>query len=490
MDATQLDSHLPDWEELLDEYARTEDRSLLTTLSDGFDALCDAYLQATADEREAMRQKIGESRRVRNALLGHVHRAARRIESPEDARWLRVGLAAASIEDNRTDFRDTYVALGALYLAAAKADIDPVPHFRAVGDLSSRTAGDGQSMRAFIRGFNRSAYFRENVESRLAFIAEADADALTGLAAIEADNADQLTELAGVGWGSSMLIPQIAWSPDGSLLGMAYGSAVLYDVANLQAEPRRLTAGELRVGSVAFDPSGSLVAAGAGSLASNDGAVYVWELETGDERAVLTDYTGSVSALAFSPDGDLLATRRSAEPGVRLWDVRGNKQQATFGEAGVHQIVFSPDGSLLAGFGRGSDVWVWDWRQNRLQWTLSGHEGPLRAVAFSPDSRVLASAARDQTVRLWDVTSGQQTGLIEAERRSEVRCVAFNPSGSLVVSGGADRSVKLWNAETHAPVAALKGHSSAIGWVAFNPDGTLLASNSMDGTLRLWGVRR
>ena len=85
-----------------------------------------------------------------------------------DDRWLRLGLAAVSIDDNGTDFRDTYVALGALYLCAVRCGMEPGSYFEEAAEISSGVSNMEQtSMRDFLLRFEGSAYFGESVAPKL-----------------------------------------------------------------------------------------------------------------------------------------------------------------------------------------------------------------------------------------------------------------------------------------------------------------------------------
>jgi hypothetical protein len=95
------------------------------------------YLIASPTERERCRAAVSDKDAVQSFLLGYVASCADRIRSPEDVGPLRRGLAAAPIENCATDYRDVLVALAKLFVWAERAGIDPVPHFRAVGRVSS-----------------------------------------------------------------------------------------------------------------------------------------------------------------------------------------------------------------------------------------------------------------------------------------------------------------------------------------------------------------
>jgi len=101
-------------------------------------------------------------------MLARTWQFADRLADTCDDRWLRLGLVAVSIDDNGTDFRDTYVALGALYLSAVRCGLEPGPYFQEAAKTSSGVSHVGQTpMRDFLLRFEGSAYFEESVAPKL-----------------------------------------------------------------------------------------------------------------------------------------------------------------------------------------------------------------------------------------------------------------------------------------------------------------------------------
>jgi WD40 repeat protein len=147
----------------------------------------------------------------------------------------------------------------------------------------------------------------------------------------------------------------------------------------------------------------------------------------------------------------------------------------------VNAIAFSPDGTVVASASDDRTVKLWDARSGQEQQTLKGHSGSVNAVAFSPDGTVVASASNDETVKLWDARSGQEQQTLKGHSGS-VSAVAFSPDGTVVASASDDETVKLWDARSGQEQQTLKGHSGWVNAVAFSPDGTVVASASNDET--------
>ena len=108
----------------------------------------------------------------------------------------------------------------------------------------------------------------------------------------------------------------------------------------------------------------------------------------------------------------------------------------------VTAVAFSPDGRLLAMPSGGSAVWLLDAGSGTVWKALEGHSSIVYAVAFSPDGKLLASASGDTTVRLWEAGSGMVRKTLEGHS-SSVCAVAFSPDGKLLASASADKTIRL-----------------------------------------------
>ena len=177
-------------------------------------------------------------------------------------------------------------------------------------------------------------------------------------------------------------------------------------VQTLEGSPMRGT-----ILSLAFSKSGQYLAAGAfagditGLGTSNEDDVYIWQpRQSVFERTLAESGCNWVSRLVFSPvDEALLAVGNISDGDVRLWRVSDGAvlQRMHIGEVG-QALAFSPDGSLLA-TNYGSKVALWRVSNGDQLALLSGHSGNILSLAFSPDGSVLASASEDHTVILWSV---------------------------------------------------------------------------------------
>lgn len=123
---------------------------------------CELYLRGDAVPRREIRSSFEGWTAVRGRMLAQAWSFAHRLSDTCEARWLRLGLAAVSIDDNGADFRDTYVALGDLYVCAVRCGSEPGSYLQEAAEISSSVPNiDQTSMRDFLLRFEESAYFGE-----------------------------------------------------------------------------------------------------------------------------------------------------------------------------------------------------------------------------------------------------------------------------------------------------------------------------------------
>ena len=239
------------------------------------------------------------------------------------------------------------------------------------------------------------------------------------------------------------------------------------------------------VRTVVFSPDGKLLASG-----GYDSRLRLWDANTGNHIRTLR---GGGSAVAFSPDGKLLANQYQGSRNnvtIGLWDVQRGELRHVLSKhhSPLTCMAFSPDGNTLASSSRDSEIILWDINTARRRLSITTqHTGPVYSIAFSPDGEILASAGLDQTLRLWDPHTGEHKGTLEYP--DEVSTVAFSPDGKILAIGWGEwinNQIQLLDPETLQPLDTRIGHSAYITALTFSPDGAILASASADGTILLW----
>jgi len=256
--------------------------------------------------------------------------------------------------------------------------------------------------------------------------------------------------------GHSHAVKSVAFSPDGQILasGSWDKTIKLWDV-NTGTEICTITGHQLQVNSVAFSPQGQLLASasydrtirlwhipalGRGRGVGSRLAVSVDEREQGDiNSAELKDYSQGAEDIPLTPyplppaPFPLVQNR----PCYSLLSTLSGHAWA------VLTVAFSPDGQILATGSDDNTIKLWEVNTGQLICTLVGHSWSVVAVAFTADGETLLSASCDKTVKLWRVSTAEEIVTLSGHVDS-VSAVAVSKVTQLIASASRDKTIKLW----------------------------------------------
>lgn len=255
----------------------------------------------------------------------------------------------------------------------------------------------------------------------------------------------------------------LSLSADGRVAtGDNNGNIVLFNMEDGQALAQFAHPDAALVQSLSFHPTG-LLAAG---YDNND--VILWE-PSGKIVQALKEHQNIVKALAFSADGQFLATASNDSTLIlwkvikteasesrhveKLWSIPQSHGENTW----ILALAFSPDNQLLASGGDNGTIKLWEVNRGELQLNIQGHDDWLRSLAFAPDGQTLISGSDDTHVKEWRVSDGRLKN--DWQGHSDwVRYVTV--LDGYVVSGADDATLRFWEDDQSEASVLREGFSA------------------------------
>ena len=234
------------------------------------------------------------------------------------------------------------------------------------------------------------------------------------------------------------------------------------------------------------------------SIADNKSA-YLWDtnpewtlartIGTVDSTEQLAD---RVTALDFSPDGQLLATG-SGEPSrngeMKIWNVADGKLVREIKEPHsdtIFGLEFSPDGKQIASCGADRFAKIFDLETGKFVRSFEGHTHHVLGVSWRADGRRLVTSGADNVIKVWDIKTGDQKRTISGFGK-EVTSIRFVADGDNVLASSGDKTVQMKNAESGGSVRSFPGAADFMYAVSASASGKVIAAGGQDSVLRVWG---
>ncbi len=277
----------------------------------------------------------------------------------------------------------------------------------------------------------------------------------------------------------------VAFSPDGSTLAAASSYLLVYAWDVMTGKLTSSFLARARIAALDWSPRGGMIAT-AGGHGNGPGELALWSMPGGELTRALTLHPSTIGAMAFSPDGSLLAT--AAEHEVELLDVSLALEPEFLATGSVECLAFSPRGDVLAAGGSSAASLFEMGAGTPLEPLIGSRQTPNKVVAlsFSPDGESLATVDERTGVVLWSL-GGERTSRSLRGHRGQVRSLAHSPDGGLLAVGSF-KFVAVWKPASAALVAEFEAHESRVYDMAFSPEGRVLASAGGDGKVTLWSV--
>src|SRR5262249_27866883 len=183
---------------------------------------------------------------------------------------------------------------------------------------------------------------------------------------------------------------------------------------------------------IAFSPDGKLV-----GLANS--RIHLWDW-TQEKARTLSPY--SADAIAFGAGGrELIAASKLMQ--VQRWEVRTSKALGGFVGWPVRSFL-RYGGPRLSSKAVGFEDGVI--AIDEIPWYLDRHSQAVTCLALSPDQNLLASSSPDQWLKVWDLYRQQDRWTCRLDQ-GVINCLAFSPGGEMLVCGTSLGTVTLWGVE-------------------------------------------
>ncbi|KAJ7593109.1 WD40-repeat-containing domain protein [Mycena floridula] len=255
--------------------------------------------------------------------------------------------------------------------------------------------------------------------------------------------------------------------------------------------------------AVAVHPTEALAASG-----GEDDFGYIWDITDGEVIVKLTGHTDSVTSVAWSFDGQMIATggmdgkirlwRRVGTENYRLWEFLTELQ----GPDEVMFLRWHPKGNVLLAGSNDSTLWLWQLPSGTTMQVFAGHTGAVQCGEFTPDGKRIVTACADGILMFWDPRSPTPIFKITADdarfNLDGITSIGVNPSSTLAVVGGANGGVRVVSLSKGEVVSTLGGHTEgesieAVQFIELSGTATtagpgVAVTGATDGKICIWDL--
>jgi uncharacterized protein (TIGR03067 family) len=234
------------------------------------------------------------------------------------------------------------------------------------------------------------------------------------------------------------------------------------------------------VTSLAFSSDGKVLATGS----ERGETAIVWNVATGKKP-----HTISGGSVALSGDGKLLLTG-TGDLAPILWDMATGKTLQTFRGHTHHfvpNVALSRDGKLVVtGCPFDQNAIVWEAATGQKLQTIKAPGGGIDSVTLSNDGKLLVTVSNEKTAILWETATGKNLRTFE-KQSGGIRSIALSGDGKWLVTGSFfDETATVWDSATGKELQTLKGSTRGIDSLALSNDGKLVVTGSSNGTVIMW----
>jgi WD40 repeat protein len=256
--------------------------------------------------------------------------------------------------------------------------------------------------------------------------------------------------------------------------------------------------------TVIVSPDGKLLAAAVGSENTTIGDVIkVWDLATGKLLHTFTGYPTFVTAIAFSPDSQTLATgdyhHNNRQMTVKLWDMKTGKLNKTLRRSQAPKpygsgyyfpvtLTFSADGKQLLTAATTPVIQVWDIAQGKLVNSFGIHRETVRFLSLSPDGKMLTVTYVDGRVTLLNPTNGELLGNLDVRNLFTAEFTTNDTIHAVLEQQPKRRAIRTYDRKTASPTFTSIDFP-ADAWIEVSPDEKTIAVGDFKTGLKLYDLK-
>lgn len=234
---------------------------------------------------------------------------------------------------------------------------------------------------------------------------------------------------------------------------------------------------------IAYFPDGNRVAV------SSSIGVWVYDTHTGDELALLTEGVHDYSAIAFSPNGEILAC--ASENYIQLWEIEDYKLQDIYTghTSEIQYLVYSNSGKTLISGSTDTTIRVWDTATGEVLSTLVGLSDRTSKIAISADGTTIASSSFSDIgkIRMYNLETGEYDKTITTNN-TIIYELLFLPDGSRIAAGDRNGDIHIWDMNSGEFLKKLSGEIGYITSLDASKNGLYLLCGSSEEIIQVWAV--
>lgn len=226
------------------------------------------------------------------------------------------------------------------------------------------------------------------------------------------------------------------------------------------------------------------------------GAIFIWDLKTGELDHFIHEHSQCVLNLVISPNGKNIVTG-SLDKTVKIWDLQTGELITTFIKRAdpINYVALSYDGKIIACGGtnkyksvggKNTTVYLWNVETEELISTLTGHSQRINCIAFSPDNKIIVTGSSDKTIKVWDINKQQLLYTLTEDGPSIIDLLILPDCETLVSSGTG--GIRFWSLETRQLLYTLSEDSYCVRSFAINHTYQIFVSDNSQ-EIRIWNLK-